>query len=325
MMGTYKVWAVALSVAVSTVTLAGCETGANNQAANQANGAASIAQAHAQPKTVIDGMGHRVTVPANPQRIWAPTLEDPLITLGETKEIVGQYSSGNVVDDYLQKWLKGVPHIDFSGNGLDPESVLALNPDFIILFSTVLAENGKYAQYSKIAPTYVFNVKSGAQATWRQELLTLGKLLNKSAKAQAALKQYDKIVAAAKAKLKSTVGNHTVAIIEPSGKQLFLIGPGNFAGQEVYGDLGLTPPAIAKGWGEISFEELPQLKADDIFVVTGNDSSAELQALKNNPVWKDLPAVKAGHVYTVNYGHWVNNGVIANEDVISDVVRDLAK
>ncbi|EPZ44759.1 MULTISPECIES: ABC transporter substrate-binding protein [Alicyclobacillus] len=325
MMKAFKPFIVAGAVALSIAGMVGCGTAATNSSNSSTTGTQnSVGDAKAAPRVMTDGLGHKVTIPADPQRIWAPALEDPLVALGDSKRLVGQYSSGNVVDDYLQKWLKGLPHIDLYGNGLDPEQVLSMNPDLILLFAAGLAQNGKYEQYSKIAPTYVFNVKSGSTAPWRQTLLTLGDMLNQSDKAKSLLATYDKKVAKAKAKLQPAVGNKTVAIIEPSGKQLFLIGPGTFAGQEVYGDLGLTAPSIAKGWDSISFEELPKLNADYIFMVTGNDSDTEEHALTSNPVWKGLPAVKQGHVYTVNYGNWINNGVIANELTIDEVVKDLA-
>ncbi|MFB5189824.1 ABC transporter substrate-binding protein [Alicyclobacillus fastidiosus] len=119
--------------------------------------------------------------------------------------------------------------MDFSGNGLDPESVLSLNPDLIVLYSTYFTNDGKYKQYSKIAPTYEFNQDSGAQGSWRNTLLTLGKILGKSGKAQQLLKDYDQKVSAAKEKLQKQIGKKTVAIIEPSGKRVFLIGKGTFA------------------------------------------------------------------------------------------------
>ncbi|MDQ0188754.1 ABC transporter substrate-binding protein [Alicyclobacillus cycloheptanicus] len=318
-----KSWLVTGVMLVFMAAVTACGTGPASDTAQGNQTAADSAVR--RPLTMTDGMGHKVKVPANPQRIWAPALEDPIVALGDADRLVGQYSSGNVVDGYLQKWLKGKPHIDLTGNGLDPETVLSMNPDLIILFAAGLAENGKYAQYSRIAPTYVFNVKSGSQAAWRQELLTLGTMLHQSDRAKQLLANYDKKVAAAKQKLKYTVGDKTVAIIEPSGKQLFLIGPGTFAGQEVYGDLGLKAPKLAKGWGTLSFEALPNLQADYIFVVVGNDSTSELQQLTSSPVWKNLPAVKARHVYQVSYGNWINNGVIANEVTIDDVLKHIAK
>ncbi|MFB5189823.1 ABC transporter substrate-binding protein [Alicyclobacillus fastidiosus] len=73
----------------------------------------------------------------------------------------------------------------------------------------------------------------------------------------------------------------------------------------------MTPQKMATDWSSISLEDLPKLDADYIFMVSGNDSAAEEGTLTSNPVWKGLPAVKQGRVYTVNYGHWINLGVIA--------------
>lgn len=322
MIKNYKSWLSAGAVLLSVTGLAGCGANGSGQPVNVVRNVTD-ANKISTSQVITDGMGHKVKIPANPQRIWAPALEDPIVALGDAKKLVGQYSSGDVVDTYLQKWLKGKPHIDLTGNGLNPESVLSLNPDLILLFASGLAADGKYQQYSQIAPTYVFNVTSGSQAAWRQELLTLGQMLHQTAKAEQVLHSYDQQVKAAKQKLYNSVGKKTVAIIEPSGKDLFLIGPGVFAGQEVYGDLGLTAPKLAKGWGQMSLESLPELHADYIFVVTGNDSTSELQELESNPVWKGLPAVQQGHDYQVSYGNWINNGAIANGITINDVLKDI--
>lgn len=324
MIRKYKTLAFVGVAMLSAAGVAARGTVANNNAAASVENTAAASTALTS-QVMTDGMRHKVKIPADPQRIWAPALEDPIVALGDANRLVGQYSSGNVVDQYLQKWLKGKPHIDLTGNGLDPESVLSMNPDLILLFAQGLAQDGKYQQYSKIAPTYVFGATSGGSATWRQTLLTIGKMLHQSDKAKAALQTYDNRVVFAKQQLQKTVGKKTVAIVEPSGKDLFLVGPGVFAGQEVYGDLGLTAPKIAKGWGQISFESLPKLHADCIFLVIGNDSAAELKSLEKDPVWQGLPAVKEDHVYQVSYGNWINNGVIANELTINTVLKDIGK
>ena len=60
--------------------------------------------------TLTDGMGHEVTVPANPQRIIASYLEDPLVALGFTP--VAQWTVGEgSIQHYLQDYLQDVPTI----------------------------------------------------------------------------------------------------------------------------------------------------------------------------------------------------------------------
>jgi iron complex transport system substrate-binding protein len=306
------------SLVMISAGLVGC--GAPQTAANHDSASGNKTQTVAPAEKVMkDGMGHDVTIPANPQHVWAPYLEDPLIALGITP--VGQWSRGNVVSDYLQPWLKGVPKIDFTGGGLNPENVMSLNPDLMILFSASLAQNGKYEQYSKVAPTYVFNDVQDP----RQTILTLGKIFNKTSTAEKVIREYDLKVKEAKAKLQQSVGNKTVALLEVTNEGIILIGKQYFSGQVLYGDLGLTPPKLATGWDTISMEKLPDLNADVIFLIVPEDGKARSQELLSSSVWKGLPAVKQGQVFQVSYGNWINNGFIANGLTVDEVVKALTK
>ena len=214
-----------------------------------------------------------------------------------------------------------MPNIDFTGGGLNAENVMSLNPDLIVLFASSLAQNGKYEQYSKIAPTYVFNDVNDP----RQTLRTLGKMFYKTDKAEKVIQDYDLKVKQAKEKLQPVVGNKTVALVEATYDCLVLIGKQFFSGQVLYGDLGLTAPELAKGWDVISMEKLPDLKADYMFMIVPEDGKAKAQELFASSVWKGLPVVQQGHVFQVSYGNWVNNGMLANGLTIDEAVKDLTK
>ena len=103
---------------------------------------------------VIDGVGNEVEIPGKIEKVYAPGLEDYLVTLGVTP--VAQWSTGVSAQVYLQDALSGVKEISF-GNGVPgPESVIDLEPDLILFPTSFYAQNGVYENYSKIAPTYVF-------------------------------------------------------------------------------------------------------------------------------------------------------------------------
>jgi iron complex transport system substrate-binding protein len=179
--------------------------GTNNTSAEQTS----------QERVLKDALGHEVKVPAQPQRVIASYLEDHLVALGVKP--VAQWSVGkNSVQAYLQKELKDVPTI---ASDLPFEAVLSFKPDLIIMDSASMVEGDKYNQYSKIAPTYV--VGSNMNNDWRQELLTVGEVLNKSSEAEQALSNYDKKAAEAKAKLSQTVGQKTAAALWETDKKRY--------------------------------------------------------------------------------------------------------
>ncbi|PZE22855.1 ABC transporter substrate-binding protein [Paenibacillus xerothermodurans] len=279
----------------------------------------------AQPSTVTvkDGMGHDVSIPANPKRVLASYLEDHLAVLGVTP--VAQWSVANGVQDYLQAQLAGVPTIAYD---LPPETVASFDPDFIIIGSASSVQNGLYEQYSKIAPTYVLGDE--IVKDWRETLLKMGELLGKADAAQKAVEDYNRKAADTKAKLESAVGKKSAAILWMTQKQFYIVDNEVASGDVLYGDLGFTPPNLVAGlpdeakaaWNPITLEKLAELDADYIFLV--NSDKGQDAAALNNPVWQGIPAVKAGHVYEMSIqSSWLYSGAVAGEKVIDDVAKAL--
>lgn len=193
----------AMTLILGATLLSGCGAGketaedhstASNSAANPAeqsntSNATETTGANAAetpaPRIVQDELGNEVELPENPEKVFAPFMEDSLISLGVTP--VAQWANGNQVHDYLQDRLQGVPKADFSGGMPSPEALMALEPDLIILHTAGYAGKGVYEQYSKVAPTYVFKNAAGDLDA---SITKLGELLGKTSEAEEALKAY---------------------------------------------------------------------------------------------------------------------------------------
>ncbi len=98
----------------------------------------------------------------------------------------------------------------------------------------------------------------------------------------------------------------TVGLYELQDSKLFVFGS-NFGrgGQVLTTGLGLKQQdniqkvSDGDGWKELSLEALPDYAADFMFFTsyTANGTeSAELTALKANPIWKTIPAVEKNQV-----------------------------
>lgn len=278
-----------------------------------------------QPKTALfhDAQGHEVLAPAQPQRIFAPYLEDTLLALGVKP--VAQWSLGKTVQDYLQPQLKDIPTID-CGGGCKPEAILSHNPDLMILAANMIQGNA-YESYSQIAPAYVFD---SGMTNWREKLKTIGRLVGRSEAAEQALQAYERKAEQAKEAIRQATEGKTVAILWIIPKQYWLLADRQYAADVLYGDLGLTPPKLvldtaSGGHAAVSLEMLPELNADYIFLIPTNASgNTDPRTLLDSAIWKGLPAVKQGHVFEVGFGHWINSGLLANGRVIDDVVQSLS-
>jgi iron complex transport system substrate-binding protein len=298
---------------------------ASNKPSAEATSAPEQTTAPAAEKTVTDAMGHKVVVPANPQRVLASYLEDHLVTLGVTP--VAQWSVTNGVLDYLSAGLKDVPTISYD---LPLEAVTSFMPDLIIVDSESLVQNGLYDQYNKIAPTYVLG--DAVNKDWRKALTTIGDLLGKSAEAEKAIKDYDQKAADAKVKLTASVGEQSAAALWLVQKNFYIVDETRASGEVLYKDLGMKAPNLVTEipadkratWNPISLEKLSELTADHIFLV--NSDKSEGSEILNSATWKSIPAVKAGHVYELSStSSWLYSGAYADSKTIDDILKFLVK
>ncbi|UOR10482.1 ABC transporter substrate-binding protein [Halobacillus amylolyticus] len=286
---------------------------------------ASNEEETADKERTLEHASGEVTIPANPEKIIAPYLEDSLVALGVTP--AAQWSIGNDVLDYLQPQLEDVPKIAWD---LPPEQVIKHNPDLLIFSSPSSLQNGSYEDYNKIAPTYVY--KDEVSSDWRKQLTQMGEILSKQDKAKQALADFDKKVEEAKASLQESIGDESVAFVWTMGDQFFVFENTRYAAEIVYNEMGVTQPEFVKNlpeaegqWNPMSLEKLGQLDADHVFLI-GKEGEAGFETLKSSSVWQSTPAVENGQVYVMNEpSHWTIDGVIAHSMSIDKIVETLTK
>ncbi|PLR77347.1 ferrichrome ABC transporter substrate-binding protein [Bacillus sp. V3-13] len=310
-----------LSLAFLVVLGAACSSEDNSNTSD--SGEAKTSENNGE-RTLEDATGE-VTIPANPERIIAPYLEDSLLALGITP--AAQWSIGDTVLDYLQPQLKGVPKVSYD---LPLEQAISNDPDLIVFSSSSAIQNGQRDEYMKIAPTFV--MKEEVNADWRKQLLQMGEIVDKKEDAEQALAKYDEKAKEAKAKIAEAIGDETAAIIWVMGEQFYLFEHDRYSGTVLYNDLGIQQPSFVKSlpeagvqWDPISLEKLAELDADHIFLVS-KENEPGLEILENSSIWQGLPAVSQNQVYEMNDpSHWTINGLIAHEMTMDEVVKALTK
>lgn len=321
---------IALILLLSLTLLAtACGSSQTPADSGQAPASTSPAKEQAPTERVLkDAVGHEVKVPANPQRVIATYLEDHLVALGVKPVAQWSINKGTTsVQNYLQKDLNGIPTIPFD---LPFEAVMSFQPDLIIIDSAETVAGDKYAQYSKIAPTYT--VGGEKNNDWRQEFLTIGEVLNKSKEAKEALDKYDAKAKDAKEKLQKALGTQKAAALWVTAKAVYVVSEKLSSGDVLYKDLGLNVPSIVKeasatgtaNWLPLSAEKLATLDADYLFIV--NSKGVTKEEFLKEPVWQGIPAVKKGQVYDFdNNSSWLYTGTIANSQMIDDVLKSVVK
>ncbi|WP_342514726.1 iron-hydroxamate ABC transporter substrate-binding protein [Sporosarcina sp. FSL K6-1522] len=310
-----------------SLSLAGCGDNGGSATQNKDEQSKPAAEEVATERTVTDAMGHEVTIPANPQHIIASYLEDNLVALGITPVAQWSVKDGAGTQAYLQEYLKDIPTIP---HDLPFEVVTSFAPDLLIMNAAEAVEGSKYEQYAKIAPTYVVEVENNSD--WRDKLLKVGELLGETDKAQQVLDDYEIKAAESREVIQNAVGTESAAAIWLVNNSFFIVSDNVSSGAVLYGDLGLTTPNVVKeisstatgNWSAISLERLAELDADHIFLI--NSDKGNGAEMLQDPVWKNIPAVKNGHIY--EYGaetSWLYSGAIANTQIMEDVVESLTK
>ena len=307
--------------------LVGCSDKNNEVTENEDKKSEPAIEETSTDRILTDAMGHEVSIPTNPERVIASYLEDNLVSLGIIPVAQWSVNDGASIQKYLQDYLKDVPLIP---HDLPFEVVASFTPDLIIMEAAQAVEGSKYDQYAKIAPTFV--VEEENNSDWRDKLLKVGEVFDKTDEAKEVLAEYEKKATESKQIIQDSIGTESAAAIWLVNNNFFIVSDNVSSGAVLYGDLGLATPSVVKeisstatgNWSAISLERLAELDADHIFLI--NSDKGEGAEMLKDPVWKNIPAVKNGNIY--EYGaetSWLYSGAIANTQTIDGIVESLTK
>ncbi|MEU2513224.1 ABC transporter substrate-binding protein [Streptomyces syringium] len=274
------------------------------------------------PRTITHALG-KTEIKEMPKRVVVLDVGelDNVVSLG-IKPVGWAPSEGSQeIPAYLKKDV-GDPKSVGTISNLNLEAINELKPD-LILGSKLRAEKN-YKDLSKIAPT-VFSVRPGF--TWKENYLLNAAALDKTADAK---KQLDAYGAKAK-QLGEDIGDKkpTITMLRYLPQFTRLYAQQSFIGT-ILKDVGLPRPKnqqADKLAEEISPENIDQADADWIFTgVYGDPDKTKRDSAQDNPLWKNLKAVKDGRAKDVQDETWyLGLGVTAANSVLDDLRGYLVK
>ncbi|MDF2714572.1 MAG: transporter substrate-binding protein [Paenibacillus sp.] len=262
-------------------------------------------------------------MPASPQKIALindNAYEDNMLAMG-VKPYVGSTFAWSEKKFYphIADELQGVRGMD--GQAPNLEQLSEWKPDLII----ISGQNEKfYEQLSKIAPT----VQIAFNADWRVTHLQLAEIVGKTKEAEKNLQDYDKKLAEIKSDVQKAIGTQSVMVTVINEKTIRIQGKtGHALNDLLYKDLGLTPAAGIpnENRAEVSLEGMSKFNPDHIFMQRNRFSTVE-QVVKNiqdNPVWKNISAVKQGNVYQVDNWLAMSWGPKGRAMILDQIKKDL--
>ncbi|MDG0811424.1 iron-hydroxamate ABC transporter substrate-binding protein [Cohnella rhizosphaerae] len=300
-----KMWAPLFLLLALVVSACGNNANNNNAGASQSAGASASpsasapaapsadasASAEASGTIAYESENGPVEVPAAPKRIIALNSAPNVLSLGGTLVGVDQWTAGNPL---FKDKVKGIEVVSAE----DLEKIIELNPDLIIVGST----EKNIDKLKEIAPTVVY---TWGKLDYLKQQIEIGKLLNKEQEAQAWADDFSKRAADIGAEIKAQAGaDVTVTVFELYDKQFYVFGNNWARGTEiVYQAMGLGMPekvkkdALGPGYYTLSTEVLPEYAGD--YIILSRSAAGDNAAL-NTDTWKNMPAVKAGHVIEID-------------------------
>ncbi|MEC9433794.1 MAG: iron-siderophore ABC transporter substrate-binding protein [Pseudomonadota bacterium] len=270
-------------------------------------------------------LGGPVCVPVDPQRIL---VLDPTFSLGMGLELglplVGAPLVG-MSDDALRARAEAAG-VESIGAFVEPslETVAALQPD-LILGAGMLGETA-LAMASRIAPTVLIGAEN-----WKDYYRILARATGRGAEAEAILAEYE---ARAQA-LRARVSRAPVSVLRITtwDFQVYLDSPRAYGPFLVLRDAGVVRPPFETAQGDETlrrpdWEELAGLSGETLLYIVGgandSDTNGRLDEVLAHPLWRALPAVKAGRAHRVDAGTWMEfSGAASAHRVLDDVERYL--
>ncbi|CAM5556609.1 ABC transporter substrate-binding protein [Streptomyces spiroverticillatus] len=310
----------ALTAAALLVTGCGADDAKSGDAGKPAAGGTDF-------RTVKDATGRAVQVPAQPKRIVTLTQEDLDAVLALGIKPVGITNGQGLSEPpaYLKDKVQGISVV---GNLLQPvmDKVIQAKPDLILAGD--MQDEQVLKQLREITPATL--VTMAPTDDWKLSLRGVGNAVNKLADANKVIGEYEAGAKAAGEKLGKNKGAE-VSIVRWNPEGPSWMERKQFA-SGVALDMGLKRPKVQDKEGNahtpaLSLEKISEIDGRWLFLSTlTSDGEKALMDVQAKPAYKELGAVKAGHVVGVNGSVWsTRGGPLAAQVVREDITKALTK
>jgi iron complex transport system substrate-binding protein len=245
------------------------------------------------PRVVIDGFGRRVKIPVRVNRIvsLAPNLTETLYALGLGEKLVGDT---DYCDVPVEAKLK--PHVGGPQNS-SVEAIVALRPDLV--FATAIDREETVDALAHLGIAVYANDPHTVRETI-ESIKTIGDLAGAQEEGADLAAKLNARLAALRERLAGApkVGALFVVGLDP----LITVGRNTFVANALRRAGAESVVPTDQNWPQISFEEVVKLQPDYLIFSASypGEHPVSLEYLRTRPVWKDLRAVRDGHVAIVS-------------------------
>ena len=278
--------------------------------------------AYAAPVTVQTENGP-LTLPQPARRVIALEYSylDTLEALGLTAAGAALTTQGG--DRGAPAYLKPlVGDVKAVGSRAQPnlEAILTLKPDLIL--ADALGQKAALPGLGRIAPTAVYQNRRGSYDDVLAQVLDIGKLTGREARARQLLAEQAGLVQKAAAFTKKSAPGLVVAVATEDSFTVHTTE--SFIGSLLH-KLGRRNLALPQGGNtqyELSLEGLVALNPGTLVVLTGADEVPLTRKWAQNPLWRKLNAVNRNRVYEFDRDLWTRSrGPIALRRIFAQSIE----
>lgn len=247
-----------------------------------------------QAEIVTDETGRRVAVPAKVRRIvsLAPDLTETIYALGAQDRLVGDTSYCDYPPEAQTKAHVGTPL------GPSLEAIVALKPD-LILATTSINRRETVAALERLGlSVYATNPHSveGSLAAIRR----LSDLIGTGAQGEALVARLQARLDALHTELGGRARRRVLFVVWED--PLISIGQNTFIDDALRWAGAESVVRTKQDWPKLGFEEVVRLQPEYLVFASSHEDSGggSLSELRARAAWRDLEAVKQGHVAVIS-------------------------
>jgi ferric citrate transport system substrate-binding protein len=257
-------------------------------------------------------------VPENPKRIVTLELSfvDALNGLGMEPVGIADDKKGDMIKKLVGK------KIDYTSVGTrqqpNLEVISSLQPDLII--ADVQRHKGIYEDLKKIAPTIELKSRESDYEENLDAFQTIAKAVGKEKESEERLNEHEKTLAELQDELKEEKGKTVMpAVVRDTSFQAHT--SASYDGQFLEKIGFKNAVQDEEAYAEMNLEQLSDVDPD-VLILANNEGKLLTDEWKDNPLWKNLKAVKNDQVYVVDRDLWTRfRGVVSAEAIGKDTVR----
>ncbi len=269
------------------------------------------------PRTVEDGLGVEIVLEEPPQRIFSAGLamDNIVLSIVDPARVVGvtTYAADpqwSYVDDRVTDHMVQIEQID-------PELVIGAGPDIVLV--AVWSDQDAVQQLRDLGiDTYTFTAFGGVDDAM-ENILRIGEITGNDEEAEALVADfydsYDRIAEAIEGRSRPDVlplnSWGTTAGTDTSIHDVI----------EMAGGRNIAAAEGIEGWQEVNEEAIISF-APEVIVTASEPGYAE--EIRNDPVLREVPAVREERVYSIDHAEALNHHFIRAIESLAEILHPAA-